>query len=348
MSKVVRAIELGFGTNSVVVDTKHGRPIIRTFPSVVNKKVTGLDDFGAAFSGTKKTVTVDVDGIHYEVGEDATVNSAGDMRVLNDNYVNSTQYKALMLGSLYMIHSDEIDVLALGLPANHWQRRDEAKELAIGEHKYPCGRVIKVKNAIVFPQPVAGLLTYVNSLGQDAYENSFKEQTTVSIDPGYFTFDFALAKGLRIDSTRSGAVNQGVSVILKDIQKELSEAFSLTQFPIDIIDAALWKTPGEIKVHGEKYPFPKCTGKTLSGEDTDVTFDVTKQLEHAPRAAATELRNVIGDGADIDLFIGLGGPISHYLGAIKEAYPRHKFVVLDNPITAVAEGLYYGALQATK
>lgn len=342
-----RSIEIGFGTSSAVVATKNGKPIVRTFPSSFSKKSVGLEGFADNFGGRRKTITVEVDGVEYEVGEDVALNGKTAERNLNDDYVNSVQYKALMLGALYTIHDDEIDVLGVGLPASHWSRREQAQKLAEGTHTYPCGRSITVKKAVVFPQPVAGLLAYVNTLGQETFDREFKDKTVVAIDAGYLTFDYALAKGLSIDPERSGATEQGVSRILSDIQKGLSEAFGVNHIPVEIIDDALWRTKGELKVYGQRYPFPLCEGQTVDGVETDVHYDVSKQLRVAPELAVTKLRNDIGDAADVDLFVTLGGPIDHYLPAVRNQYPRHQIIKMDDSITAVAKGLYYGALQVS-
>jgi plasmid segregation protein ParM len=349
--KVARAIEIGFGTTSVVVSERNGSPIIKTFPSIANpldkNRLTDID-VGVSIS-KRKVIEVEVDGQLFEVGDQAYLSATDTSRVLNDDNVSQPQYKALLLGALYMIHDDVIDVLALGLPMNHWNKRDELKSLAEGVHKFiGSERTIEVKKVIVIPQPVAGLVAYAQSLTQDKFDNEFKDMKVVCIDGGYLTIDVTTSHGMAVIERRSGATSNGFSTVLEEIRPTLSKAFGLTSITNDVIDAAFWKHKGVVKVRGKKYPFPVCEGKTIDDKNTSVSFDVRSQIKSSTQIAANFVRNLVGDGSDVDLFVLFGGSIPSYVPAITKAYPENEIVVLDDNLTTVVMGLFGAAKQALK
>jgi plasmid segregation protein ParM len=248
-----------------------------------------------------------------------------------------------------MIHDDVIDVLALGLPMNHWNKRDELKSLAEGVHKFiGSERTIEVKKVIVIPQPVAGLVAYAQSLTQDKFDNEFKDMKVVCIDGGYLTIDVTTSHGMAVIERRSGATSNGFSTVLEEIRPTLSKAFGLTSITNDVIDAAFWKHKGVVKVRGKKYPFPVCEGKTIDDKNTSVSFDVRSQIKSSTQIAANFVRNLVGDGSDVDLFVLFGGSIPSYVPAITKAYPENEIVVLDDNLTTVVMGLFGAAKQALK
>ena len=134
MNAVIRALEVGFGTTSLVKDVVDGQPQLMTFPSLVSQVDKNKSSINAGIN-KRNTVTVDVDGTLYEVGPDAGL-AAGKKtaRVLNSSYVNSQQYKALLFGSLVYMDVDVIDLLVLGLPVDNWKRKEELKDFVVGEH----------------------------------------------------------------------------------------------------------------------------------------------------------------------------------------------------------------------
>lgn len=346
---IARAIEIGFGTTSTVVGENNGKPIIKTFPSIANPiDKNRIADIDSGLS-KRKVIEVDIDGQIYEVGDQAHLAATETSRVLNDDNVNQPQYHALLKGALYMSFDDTIDVLALGLPLNHLNKSDELKALAEGEHHFPSvNRTVTVKKVIVIPQPVAGLVAYANSLSQKAYDSEFSDSKVVCIDAGYLTVDVATSHGLALIERKSGAVSNGFSTVLEDIKPSLAKAFNLSSVNNDLIDQAFWKTPGVLKVRGKRYPFPVCTGETSDGSATSIHYDVRSNIAGATGLATNYIRNIVGDGSDIDLFVLFGGPINSYAPSIKKAYPDNEIVILDDHLTTVVNGLYYAAKQAAR
>lgn len=344
MNKIVRALELGFGTTSLVCGVNGVIPEIMTYPSLVAQVDKAKDGLNAGLN-KRNTVQVEVEGVVYEVGPEANL-AAGrkTARVLNSSYVHSQQYKALLFGSLVLMNEPVIDLLVLGLPVDHWSRRDELKELVVGTHLIG-EKEYTVKNAWVIVQPMGGLFSYANSVGQEGY-NELRDMTILSVDPGYGTFDFCVSHGLKVNESLSDGYELGMSSVLDAVSKNLKSAFGdLGDIAIERIDEAFYKNDGFIRLAGRKYPFPICRGLDMDGEPVQIKFNVQQAIDETTHAAITKLKNKVGNGADFDLILLMGGPAKVYLPALQAGYPNHKVIHLDNSIKAICQGMYFGGLQ---
>lgn len=332
---VIRAAEVGFGTTSVVVEHTQRLPKIKTFPSFVSVHRQKDSDMSAGLN-RRDTVLVEVEGQTFEVGPDAYLSATKSAsRVVNESYIDSTQYKALLKAALHYINQPVVDLLVLALPYEHWHRRDGLKKLVIGDHVV-AGKKIKVIDAWVLPQPLAGMLSYANSLGQEMYKE-LAEEIILSVDCGYGTFDWVISTGLKINAARSGGHEQGMNAVLSECSKELRTAFpNISDYPLQKIDEAFYKHP-YIKVAGKRYSFP------VSNEG--VKFDLTNSIDTVTEGAITQLKNVVGSGGDIDRIVLMGGASKVYLKALKKAYPAHEIIVLENAITSVCQGMQIGGKQ---
>lgn len=345
---VIRTIEVGFGTTTLTTSTDDkGNPVLKTFPSFVAKSDPTKAGLNAGLN-KRDTVTVEVNGHTFEVGPDAHLASdKTSSRVLNSDYIQSEQYQALLFGALSYMDVEKIDLLALALPVENWARRDDLKKLVIGSHTIN-GKNYFVKDVWVIVQPMGGLMAHANRMGQEAYEE-LREQTILSVDPGFGTFDFVTSLGLKLNDSRSGGSELGMSAVLNECAKVLRNVFpTLTDFPIKKIDEAFYKNDGFITISGKKYPFPVCEGLTVDGKKVDVKFDLEPTIESVTGDAVTKLKNTVGNGGDIDLIIIMGGPHKVYLKALQLAYPDHEIVIIDDPLRAVCEGLYFAAVQYYK
>ncbi|MGO2275517.1 ParM/StbA family protein [Pseudoalteromonas nigrifaciens] len=343
--KIIRAAEVGFGTVSFTV-SGDDKPLIKTFSSSVgriNESRIGQSEMGI---GKRDTVEVEIDGELFEVGPDAYLSSQDSDDVLSDHYVGSKQYKALLKGSLSLMHDRVIDLLVVGLPVNHWSKKDELIKLTEGVHDFKGGKQRIVKKTMVLPQPVAGLVSYATSLAKHDFDKNFKTANVVCIDAGYLTLDVCTSRGLTPIEKRSGATENGFSTVLSEIIPTLSKAFSLTNnLSRRIVDDAFWKTKGKLKVRGCEYSFPVCRKED---NELGIEYDVSAKIYSATSTAANYVRNIVGSGDDIDFFVLFGGPIKTFEPAVRELYPHHKIIVLENNLTTVVEGLFYAGKQVLK
>lgn len=342
----IRAIELGFGTTSLTESiSSAGVPKIKTFTSFVSKVDTSKQGLGAGLSN-RDTVKVEIDDSVYEIGTDAHLAAdSSSTRVLNSSYVESKQYKALLFGSLLYMDCTEIDLLVLALPVEHWvSKRMALAELVKGEHEIG-GVKYNIKDVWVITQPMGGLLYHANSVGQDGF-NELKNLNILSIDPGFGTYDYIVSRGLKLNESRCSGSDLGMNKVLSACSNALRSAFpSLSEFPMELIDEAFYKNKGIIRISGNKYPFPKCSGKDAANESTTVNFDVQPEIDRVTKNAVTNMKNIVGDGGDIDIVIMMGGVVDVYYKSVQESYPLHKIIVLENAITAICIGMYLGGLQ---
>ena len=140
----------------------------------------------------------------------------------------------------------------------------------------------------------------------------------------------------------------GMSAVLEEVAKTLkeSEGFKhLDDLSLGLIDEAFYKRKGMLRISGRYYPFPKCDGKDCNEELVNVRYDCSIPIRQVATSCLNEVRNNVGAGADIDLIVVMGGSLEQYLDAVRDNYPSHKIVIVDNPLTAVCRGMYFGGGQ---
>lgn len=337
--KNVVTVDVGYGTCTLVAPKKGSNGyLIKTFASTPAQMKTSVD-LSDGVTDERDLVSLNVDGSWYEVGPDVQSSLSGrSMRILNtEGFVTSSRYKALMLGSLLMSGISEIDVLVLGLPVSVVQRKDELIKMAVGEHDLGHGRKINVKNVYVFEQPLGALLSYIRARSitenADVYRQ-LQNETILTLDPGYLTFDFLVSKGLKIDRQLSDDVECGMSKVLSAVEVSLRE--QLTQTDLGAVKAISTESldqgfvTGKIKLFGREMLFPISNSPK---------YDVTDAVRAVTNEAVQAVVNVVGDGQRIDRIIVSGGPANVYLPSIKQAFPNHRIDIIPSSLTAVARGL---------
>lgn len=341
----IRAVEIGFGTLSFTKDVVNGVPSIETFSSVVAPVGSSGDLSGGL--ATRNSLRVEVGGEFYEVGPDAhMLNDRKSSRTLNNRYIGTPQYQALFKGALLYMNEPIIDLLVLALPVNTMNYAEELKAMMEKTHKLGNKEVV-VKKVWVLCQPLAGFLCYANQLGQAKFRE-LAQSNVLCIDFGFSTADHLVNRGLKINYKRSGAQNMGMSAVLEEVAKTLkeSEGFKhLDDLSLSLIDKSFYKHKGKLKISGRHYPFPKCKGQDCNGDEVNVQYDCSIPIRQVANSCLNEIRNSVGAGADIDLIVVMGGSHEQYLEAVKENYPGHKIVIVDDPLIAVCKGMYFGGEQ---
>lgn len=341
----IRAIEVGYGTLSYTKDIVNGVPKIDTFPSIVS----AIGNEGDLSGGLNKrnTVIVDVGNEKYEVGPDAyLLNDRTSSRTLNNRYIDTAQYRALFRGALVYMNTENIDLLVLSLPVNNMQRSEELKAFALGNH---CinGKNINVKHVWILCQPLAGFLAYANQIGHERF-NELSQSNVLCLDFGFTTSDWLMTRGLKINYKKSGARNMGMSTVLESCAAALKVkgAFEyLDDLPRTLIDEAFYRHEGVIKISGKSYPFPTCNYEDINHNQVNIAFDCAPAIKQISYSSLQEVRNNVGAGSDVSLIVVMGGAHQVYLDAVKDNYPHHEIVIVDNPIVAVCFGMYFGGLQ---
>jgi plasmid segregation protein ParM len=319
-AKIVRALDLGSGyVKHSRANKETGEMEFASFPSLAPRHA-GVD-LSMSILGRRDTVVVDVDGSKYEVGPDsADLDTNDSTRNLNDTFIHTEQYKAVFFGALHYIGEPVIDLLVVGLPLNNMQAAPKLKTLMVGKHKINATTTIEVKDALVIPQPLGGLY-YCLSMAKEKPELEFMdEEVNLIIDPGFLTFDFLLSNGGKIIENRSSAHNGGVSKVLRSIGESISAKFNIKYDNIGSLDKGLRRR--KLKINGEVESMEDHIKSTKSVLEGSVNF----------------MKNIVGDGSDIDNIVLLGGGSSIYQKTISAYFPKHTVILLDDAQAANARG----------
>lgn len=319
---IIRVIDLGFGYTKFSKSGLEANMNYESFPSVA-PRASKIEDSDLAMINERDTIVVRVDGTDYEVGPDSLLLETSDStRTLNDQYIHTAQYKALTYGALAYMEESVIDLLVVGLPVSTYSQGHEAlKKSLIGVHKINEKITCEIKNVLVVYQPLGGL-TYCMSLEkEDLFKDSdLKDSMNLIIDPGFLTFDFLLANGNKIIENKSGAHTGGVSRILSAIADSISAKIGKKYDNYTAIDKALKKK--KIKISGKEEDLIEHIKNTRSVIESPITF----------------MRNIVGDGSDIDNIILLGGGAGIFEKTLKDNFKDHNVICVPDPSFANVKG----------
>ncbi|MBC8737346.1 PRTRC system protein D [Paraburkholderia sp. UCT31] len=316
---VVRALDLGWGwTKYSYMDEVTEKLEFGAFPSLAPRHA-GMD-LSLSVLGRRETVVVTVEGTDYEVGPDSADLDVNDAtRNLNESYIFSDQYSAVFRGALHYMGEDVIDLLVVGLPLSNMANAPKLKAMMVGEHRINASKTVTVKDALVLPQPLGGLYYCLAQKDRPEFEY-LKEEVNLIIDPGFLTFDFLLANGNKIIENRSNAHAGGVSKVLRAVAESLSSKFGIRYDNLSAIDKGLRRR--KIKINGE----------------VENLEDHIKGTRSVLEGSVNYMKNIVGDGSDIDNIILVGGGSHLYRKTIETYYPKHTVLTLDDAQTANAQG----------
>lgn len=117
MEPVVRSIDLGYGFVKYIRDVRNGNVECGSFASMA--PIASERGLGDVLGKRRNTVVLQIDGVNYEVGPDVElVQKAVAVRNMDDDYIASPAYLALLRGAMAFMKKDVIDVLVVGLPVS--------------------------------------------------------------------------------------------------------------------------------------------------------------------------------------------------------------------------------------
>lgn len=249
-------------------------------------------------------------------------------RDMTDAYYDSKVYHALMRGALSYMGEDHIHTLVLGLPMNHFEKKDRVAKLQaayMGKIDLGQGRSVTIDNTIVHPQPFGGYI----SLGHDLeginktfaqYPQSglvplesaegLADLNILIVDPGEYTLDWLLmTPGGQAQRVSSAASDAGRHRILREIHKILEAKMGRPLGPsfITYIDEAL-RLKKPLRLAGQAFDL---TGPEFKDAMEKAVEDPVRQLFESLRGADDR----------IDLIAVLGGSPGEVAAAIRRARP---------------------------
>jgi plasmid segregation protein ParM len=316
---VIRALDVGYGYTKYSKEVD-GKIVYQSFPSIA-PRASKMESSDFAMLNQRETSIVAVDGIEYEIGPDShLLETSESARSMNDQYVFSSQYKALVYGALDYMGDDVIDVLVVGLPVSTYNLyHDKVKTTLTGKHVINnSGKTVEIKTALVIPQPMGGLHFAMNN--EILKELDLADSTFLIVDPGYLTLDFIVSNGQKIIEKRSGAHAGGVSRVIVAISESIEKKFKHKYDNLHAIDKGLRKR--KIKISGKDEPLEEHIKNTKPVIEAPIIY----------------MRNIVGDGSDIDTIILVGGGSKVFEKTLKEHYPNHTVTTVEESDLANVKG----------
>lgn len=343
MDKVVRAIDVGYGNVKYVVGHEDLDKDVtcNLFPSRAISPQDG--DIGTVSgNGGRNTVRVKVNDRYYEVGPDTDKMGAANEQFSyrTPDFCMTDSYMARMLGAFHYMYDSipgsekVIDVLVLGLPVNtyHLHRLNLARKMT-GTFELPFERVLTVKDVRVFAQPFGGFFNYLYSgVGaQTVNTKRFLRQTNLIIDPGFYTFDWLTCKEMIVNPQRTNAVFGGVSEVIAAIAESMHKALQKPSPSSSHarVEEALRKGYDTVDIHGRELKISNHIEGAL------------QKIEESVAAMGPS----VGDGADIDNIILVGGGASLWKSTVQKHFQGRTLIMSgdDKPVFANVSGFQLAA-----
>jgi plasmid segregation protein ParM len=338
----VGAIDIGYGNTKFTSWIDGDRTLIVShFPSLT-PLAPNVDMSGGSL-GKRNTTIVEVNTVRYEIGYDTEMiaNGTDTSRVLNESYIFSEPYHALLLGALSYMDKSEYDILVMGLPVKYMHNANKLIEKFQGIHDLNDNKTCNIKKIIVIPQPLGGF--YDIAIKENMYEEMVDEVNLV-IDPGYLTFDFLLLNGLTPIENRSDALTGGMSRVLTQMAKSISQEIGRSYEDYNNIDKALRilkkiKNP-ETGIIEEKRVI-KVGGKVVD------LLPHIRQTTPIIENSITYMHNKLGTYDDIDNIILVGGPENVFEKKIRDHLVDREIKKSKTPIYSNVTGFWFWAIIQT-
>lgn len=324
---IVRAIDTGFGSTKFSIHSSSNTSSFTLIPSVA--ALATHHQFSTGITRKRRTETVYVDGVPYEVGQDAhLVNGLDSTKILNKNYYTTPEYRALTIGAISRMEVKEIDILVLGLPVSQLiQYKDILKKQFEGSIQISPSKSVTVKKVHVLPQAVGGLIDY--ALSESRYKE-FQHSRTLIVDLGFYTIDWTVAEGWQPLPRRSGSYPGGMHAILSILSEHISHDHQTNYDDIIRLDHDL--RHNQLIVFGSKIDPSKYS----------------QFVKPTINQSLNALCNMVGDGHDISNILLIGGASHYFLPQIQSRYPRHNIEIVRDPVFANAKGFLKAGLQYAK
>lgn len=319
---IVKAIDVGYGNTKYTTLVANGDIQCGIFPSIAPHAANG-PDLSAGLMQRRNTVVVEVNGIKYEVGKDAHLAlEATHGRPLDLDYCMSDAHLALLRGALYYQGAPEIDLLVLGLPVNTFERyHADLEKRMLGAHPIPFRSgetTCQVRNVRVIPQPIGAFFDH--SVREGTYDR-MRHEMNLLVDVGYFTLDWVVASGVKMNNARSSAEPGGMSSVLQAIAAQVGKKLGETISNLSLIEEAI-RTGTNPRFYGEEY---------------DISDDIKVGKKKAEQFLNV-LVNKVGPSMDIANIILAGGGAEFFRDVLASKFPRHKIITTDDPVFANVRG----------
>lgn len=318
MNMIIRAIDVGYGYVKYVTGQEGTDIRCAHFPSLAYP--SSRDPSGTLGADRRRTVAIPIGELFYEVGPDVLL-AADTFRAaqIHDSYIDTPEYLALARGALRLMKVERIDLLVVGLPvALYVTHKAKLEKLMTGTHDLGGGKTIQVQKALAMAQPNGALIDYAT---QQNRVMAMEQEFSLVIDPGARTFDWLVARGMKLSPKRSHSANRGVVDILQIIADDISHEICQPYTQLEVIDQAL-RRGKSVPIFQQAYSLARMR---------PVVDSVARQ------AVGAMLRRV-GECYDVQNVILVGGGAYLFKKAVKEAFSRHRVLEVKEPLYANLRG----------
>jgi plasmid segregation protein ParM len=327
---IIRSIDVGYGNTKFCHGGDGDSLACGHFPSIASL-YTGLDR-GAGVMIRRDLVEVESDGSHYLVGRDSidTLSARDDRgRTMLTNYIDTPQHLALFRGALAYLNESKIDLLVSGLPVNFFApHKNRLADRLKGEHVYPDGKTIQIKDAWIIPQPIGGFINYFMNTHQT---DNIADLKSLTIDVGYYTVDWLVCRGLKLQDERSGSTPGGMSLILDKLTQLISEDRKATFSDVNIVDDGI-RNGFKARIQGKEYEFSH----------------LIKKMDAYIITAIQSVLSSVGSLDDIDVIVLVGGGASCYRPIVEELLNGREIIVPEDSIHSNVKGFYLAGIERIK
>lgn len=318
MDRVVRSIDVGYGFTKYVLGATATGWRYASFPSTACP--SARDPSKRLDAARLNTWAIPIGGVFYEVGPDVLLASDSFRATqLHERYVQTPEYLALVRGALRAMQVEAIDLLVVGLPVAMFAGTKAVLEkLMTGQHDVGGGRSVMVRQAKAMAQPHGALIDFASR--EDALDRMEHEYSLV-IDPGSRTFDWLLARGMKLSHKRSYSVDRGMWDILNLIADDISAEIGVPYTNLDAIDLSLRRRK-PLMVYQKPYRLSR----------------MTPVVDGVARQAVGAMMRRIGATYDIQNIILVGGGAFLFRKAVSEAFKAHVVLDVHDPFFANVRG----------
>ncbi len=330
MEKTVIGIDVGYGNVKAVWGAEFDGKNEIIFRSVAKRTMQATDGFGSGGEDMNR-VGINVDGFKFLVGPDAS----GAASTTDPDFVNRPEYLALLRGAIYYMMMlkgkvENIDVMTVGLPVSNFAtKKADLIEICKGSHLIPTPPSLKnehgqmvsvhVSKVVCVPQPLGGLRMQAQL---DAQAGRDLNRTTLIIDPGYLTFDWLFASGMRADIERSGSLTGGVSSLLSELSRQVS--LKLGVAAIDLVELEQALKTGTLVIEGKNQEFIGYN-KWMDAFAGDVVDRFVTASNLTSR---------------FDRILLVGGGAKYFASALRRRFPNHAIDIDQQSVMSNSRGFF--------
>lgn len=311
----VRALDVGYGNTKFIVDE---RGTCRLFASLAPRAEIA---HGRSLAMQQRhTSIVFVDGQGYEVGPDSVLFSEAPL--LHRDYIETTEYRALVYGALDAMQVSRLDLLVTGLPVyQHHAKAARLKELLIGQHVIRPGKTVEIDEVIVVAQPVGGFIAHAQ---ESENFSQAPRRTRLVADPGLFSLDWLVTQGLLEIPGQSHSIEGGVCEVLREVMNHLSRECGESYSNLRKLDEA----------------FRGGAPLLLRGAPVELAPYRSVANAAATRIVRRMRNHILNSLTEIEEVVLLGGGAGYFEAALREQFPGCEVHTAHDSIFANVRGFH--------